>query len=240
MQYLALAADYDGTLAHGGHVDEPTVAALRALRASGRKLLLVTGREIAELEQVFPELELCDLVVAENGGLLYWPIEKREEVLAEPPPEAFILEASRREVKPFSVGRVVFATWRPHENVVLEILQQQGLGHQIIFNKDAVMVLPPQVNKATGLAAALKRLEIAPEHVVAIGDAENDFAFLDACGVAVAVENSLESVKKHCDLVVADHGRGVTELIGRMLQDDLASLGPRQPRDKIAERSIQH
>jgi hypothetical protein len=32
----------------------------------------------------------------------------------------------------------------------------------------------------------------------------------------------------------------VTELIQRMLADDLASLGPRQPRDKMAPRAIQH
>jgi hypothetical protein len=241
MQYQALATDYDGTLAHDGHVDEPTLAALRALRESGRKLILVTGRELPQLQQTFPELELCDVVVGENGGVLYWPADGREEVLAEPPPESFILEMSRLDVKPFSVGRVIFATWRPHEALVLEALQRLGLGHQIIFNKDAVMVLPPQVNKATGLAVALQRLEVDPRHVVGVGDAENDHAFLDACGVAVAVDNALAALKDRCDLVTAgDHGRGVTELIGRILADDLASLGPRQPRDQLASRSIQH
>ena len=241
MQYLALATDYDGTLAHDGHVDEPTLAALLALRESGRKVILVTGRELPELQQAFPELGLCDVVVGENGGLLYWPADGREEVLSEPPPESFILEMTRLDVKPFSVGRVIFATWRPHETIVLECLQRLGLGHQIIFNKNAVMVLPPQVNKATGLAVALQRLEIEPQRVVGVGDAENDHAFLDACGVAAAVDNALPALKERCDLVLpGDHGRGVSELIGRILADDLASLGPRQPRDKMASRAIQH
>jgi hydroxymethylpyrimidine pyrophosphatase-like HAD family hydrolase len=240
MPYSALATDYDGTLAHDGHVDPETVDALRALIASGRKVVLVTGREVSELLHIFPEVSLCDVVVAENGGLLYWPNEGREEVFAEPPPEQFVLEMSRLDVKPFSVGRVVFATWRPHETTVLEAIQRLGMGHQIIFNKDAVMVLPPQVNKATGLSKALKRLGIAPECVVGIGDAENDYPFLDACGVAVAVENALEPLKSSCDLVVADHGRGVVQIIQRILEDDLASLGPRQPRNKLMPRAILH
>ena len=53
MRYLALCTDYDGTIAHHGRVDKPTIAALEDLRASGRKLVLVTGREMVDLHQVF-------------------------------------------------------------------------------------------------------------------------------------------------------------------------------------------
>jgi hydroxymethylpyrimidine pyrophosphatase-like HAD family hydrolase len=241
MHYLALATDYDGTLAQNGHVDDDTLGALVRLRDAGRKIILVTGRELPELEAAFPQLGVCDVVVAENGGLLYFPDEDREEVLAEPPPEALVAEMSRLDVKPFSVGRVLIATWRPHETQILEALQRLGIGYQIIFNKKSVMVLPANVNKATGLSAALARLNVAAEQVVGVGDAENDHAFLDMCGVAAAVDNALEAIKERCDLVLAgDHGRGVIELAGRLLDDDLASLGRRRPRAKAAARSIPH
>lgn len=241
MQYQALATDYDGTLAHDGHVDEETLHALERLRASGRKVILVTGRELPDLRATFPAMAICDCVVAENGALLYWPKLDREEVLAEAVQQVFIDEMVRLDVKPFSVGRVIFATWRPYEAQVLEAIQKLGLGYQIIFNKRAVMVLPANVNKASGLRSALQRLGLTPEQVVAVGDAENDHAFLDASGVAVAVSNALEPLKEKCDMVTAgDHGRGVTELIDRILTDDLASLGPRRPREKSAERAIQH
>ena len=49
MRYLALACDYDGTIAHHGKVDRQTMAALERVRSSGRKLLLVTGRELDDL-----------------------------------------------------------------------------------------------------------------------------------------------------------------------------------------------
>jgi hypothetical protein len=73
MQFQALAADYDGTLATDGVVDEKTIAALHRLRDSGRRLILVTGRIMPQLLQVFPQLDLCDLVVSDNGAVLFDP-----------------------------------------------------------------------------------------------------------------------------------------------------------------------
>ncbi len=79
MRFLALACDYDGTLAHHGRVEASTIAALERVRASGRKLLLVTGRQLDDLRSVFVEVDLFDAVVAENGALLYDPRTQREQ-----------------------------------------------------------------------------------------------------------------------------------------------------------------
>ena len=49
------------------------------------------------------------------------------------------------------MGRVIFATWRPHETTVLETIQRLGIGYQIIFNKRAVMVLAEQYQQGHGL-----------------------------------------------------------------------------------------
>ena len=49
MHYVALATDYDGTIAHHGEVDAPTLAALERLRGASRRLILVTGRELDDL-----------------------------------------------------------------------------------------------------------------------------------------------------------------------------------------------
>jgi hydroxymethylpyrimidine pyrophosphatase-like HAD family hydrolase len=78
---------------------------------------------------------------------------------------------------------------------VLQTIQQLGLELQVIFNKGAVMVLPPSLNKAAGLQQALMELKLSPRNTVGIGDAENDHAFLAACECGVAVANALESVK---------------------------------------------
>jgi len=70
MYLIAFATDYDGTLAHHGRVDAPTIAALERLKASGRKLLMVTGRDLPDLQHAFDRLDLFDMVVAKNGALL--------------------------------------------------------------------------------------------------------------------------------------------------------------------------
>jgi phosphoglycolate phosphatase (TIGR01487 family) len=228
MRYLALATDYDGTLAHDGKVDEATVAALRRFRASGRRLILVTGRVMPELEATFGHLELFERIVAENGALLHDPATKEEKTLTLPPKPEFVESLKKQGVSPISTGRVIVATWEPHEKTVLKTIRDMGLEMQIIFNKGAVMVLPSGVNKATGLKATLKILGLTPSQCIGVGDAENDHAMLTLCAFGVAVSNALPAVKEHADLVTeADHGAGVAELIDRVLADDLAGVQPK-------------
>ncbi len=225
MRYLALATDYDGTLAHHGTVSDATWAAVQRLRDSGRKVLLVTGRELEDLQTVCPRLDLFDLVVAENGALLYRPATRELRLLAEKPPEAFLQELRRRGVGPVSVGHAIVATWEPHQAAVLGAIHDLGLELHVIFNKGAVMVLPTGVNKASGLTAALAELGLSPHNVVGVGDAENDHTFLCLCECAVAVANALPPLRAHADLITrGPHGEGVTELIDALLADDLAPL----------------
>ncbi|HLQ35915.1 MAG TPA: HAD-IIB family hydrolase [Chloroflexota bacterium] len=225
MRYLALACDYDGTLAKDGRVAAATLKALERLRESGRRLILVTGRELENLMSVFGEIGLCDIAVLENGALIYRPGDRSTKLLAEAPPETFVELLRQRDVAPLSTGRAIVATWEPHETTVLEAIHEMGLEMQVIFNKGAVMALPSGVNKGTGLYHALDELELAPHNVVGIGDAENDHAFLACCECAVAVDNALPVLKERADLVTKGaRGAGVVELIERLLTNDLIDL----------------
>src|SRR6516162_10262553 len=78
MLFVALAADYDGTLAHDGAMAPSTLDALKRLKAAGKRLILVTGREVESLKSVCDALFVFDIVVAENGAVLYFP-DSREE-----------------------------------------------------------------------------------------------------------------------------------------------------------------
>ena len=225
MRYLALASDYDGTIARDGIVDDKTVKALERFRQSGRKLVLVTGRELPDLENTFSRIDLFDFVVAENGALLYNPVTRAKRALAPPPLTNFIEDLKRRGVDGLSVGEVIVATWHPHETAVLESIRDLGLDLQVIFNKDAVMILPAGVNKMTGLSHALDEMKLSRHNVVGVGDAENDQAFLGCCECSVAVANAIPSVKERADWVTEQaQGGGVAELIDRLLADDLSSL----------------
>jgi HAD superfamily hydrolase (TIGR01484 family) len=234
LRYFCLISDYDGTLAHDGQVTASTLEALKRVKASGRKLVLATGRELPDLLRVFPETSLFDLVVVENGALLYNPATGEKRLLAEAPPPVFVEELRRRGVEPLSVGESIVATWHPHEATVLEVIRTLGLEMQVIFNKEAVMILPSGVNKGTGVRVALEELGLSTHNALGVGDAENDHAFLGICECSVAVGNALPVLKERADVVTAKtHGAGVEEIIEQLLADDLRSLQPRLRRHDI-------
>ena len=234
MRYFALATDYDGTLAEDGKVSAHTLRALQKLRESGRRVLLVTGRELPELQTLMPDLSVFDLVVAENGAIVYDPAQQDEEDIANPARDDFIAALRKKKVEPLSVGRSIIATFKPNDTVVHETIREMGLDLQIVFNKEAVMVLPPGVNKASGMRDALGRLGLSRHNVAGIGDAENDFAFLELCETSAAVDNSVPKLKETVDLVTKGaRGAGVRELVRRILKDDLRSIDSTVPRHRL-------
>ena len=225
MWFTALATDYDGTLATDGVVSPETITALTEFRKSGRKLLMVTGRRLQDLLDVFPEVQLFDLIITENGAVLYTPTTKETTTIAPPPLPKLVELLQKKGVTPLEIGDSIVATWIPNESLVFEAIQELGLEHQVIFNKGAVMILPPGVNKASGLAAALRRLGMSAHNVVGIGDAQNDLAFLTACECSVAVANALPSVQEAADITVnAARGAGVEQIMQRLIDTDLAEL----------------
>ena len=243
MKYLALATDYDGTLASDGQVDQATLNALERWKATGRRLILITGRRLDDFLSVFPQIDIFDLAIVENGAVLYSPAEGTVTDLGEPPPPEFVEQLRDRitqhaaapdsaaDSPALATGRVIVATWQPYDAIARTLMRERGLQQwQIIMNKRAVMILPQGVDKVTGLQAALKQLDLPVEAVVGVGDAENDLTFLQMCGLSAAVENALAEVKTAVDWVAqTPRGAGVTELINKVLAND------RPPSEKSAE-----
>ncbi len=232
MRFRAIAVDYDGTLAEDGRVAPETLEALRRAKRSGRRLLLVTGRELEELMGVFPEVDVFDAVVAENGALLYrpCPAPPTERPLASPPPPELVRTLQERGVAPIATGRIIVATREPHQRTVVDTIHDLGLELEVIFNKGAVMILPSGVNKASGLRAALDELGLDPREVVGIGDAENDHSLLAACGIGVAVANAVDALKEAADVVTAEpDGRGVVEAIDELIATDFEDVARTKP-----------
>jgi hypothetical protein len=90
------------------------------------------------------------------------------------------------------------------------------------------------VNKATGLEAALLELGLSAHNCVGVGDAENDHAFIRLCECGVAVANALPLIQERADWVTRDpNGAGVTELVEKLIDSDLADLEGRLSRHAI-------
>ncbi len=231
MPILALACDYDETLAAKGQIDSRTVQALVRLTRSGAKVILVTGRQLGDLFEVCPQTGLFDCVIAENGAVLYQPATRRTQLLADRPPERFLERLRERGVQPLAAGQAIVATVQQHRRAVSETIAEMGLDLEIVFNRDSLMVLPSGVNKATGLSLALEELKVPAANVVGIGDAENDAAFLEMCGFSVAVANAIPAIQEAADMVTrGDHGAGVVEVINKVITGDLFRLKTPLPR----------
>jgi HAD superfamily hydrolase (TIGR01484 family) len=223
--FLALATDYDGTIAHHGDVAESTCEALKRWKATGRKLILVTGRELPDLGRVFHAIDLFDRLVIEKGAMLFNPVTHERRILAAAPPRNFVDRLRAKGVRPLSVGEVIVATLENQKAVVLETIEELGLKLKIILNKGALMILPVNVDKTTGLTETLKELNISAADTAGVGDAENDHAFLGMCGYSVAVANALAPLKKQVHYVTkATHGAGVEELIQKLLAEHPSDL----------------
>ena len=116
----------------------------------------------------------------------------------------------------------------------MEAIRDLGLEHHVIFNRESVMVLPPGVNKATGLAAALDELQLSTHEVVGIGDSENDHALFQASELAVAVASAVPTLRDAADWVTArSNGAGTSEALLALAADDMAGHAKRLTRHRI-------
>ena len=153
------ACDYDGTIAVDGRVAEPTARALERVCQSGRKLVLVTGRTLPDLERAYPECErMFDAIVAENGAVLYRPGTREVRALGAPP-EPSLLQALRRRGVAFALGTSSIHTAAAAAEATLAAIREVGVERTLVFNRDSLMLLPAGVTKGSGLEAALAAMD---------------------------------------------------------------------------------
>jgi len=222
MNCKALATDFDETIAESRRVRPETLEALRKVREAGISLVLITGRSVENVIEIFPEVDLFHLVLGENGSVMYAPDSKVITLLSDPPRPEFIYALKSKGVDPLMLGLVMVAAWAEHLQTIQDTISELNLPLEITFNNGAAMVTPAGVNKGSGLIAAARVLGIEVGAVVAVGDAENDGALLEAAGYSVAVANAVPELKAKADFVTAGTaGYGVVELVELMLDGKL-------------------
>jgi hydroxymethylpyrimidine pyrophosphatase-like HAD family hydrolase len=225
-RYRGFAIDYDGTLAESEAASPAVLEAVAEVRGSGRRVVLVTGRIMAELRAVFPDVQAhFDAIVAENGCILVTS-DGSSSPLADPV-DASLGRALEANGVPYRTGEVLLATKAGHAPAILDAVERLGLELQLIRNRTELMVLPSGTNKGTGLIAALAELGIDRHNVVAIGDAENDHSLFTASEIGVAVGNAIDSLKDHAEVVLSqENGHGVASFLRQVVNGDLALVEP--------------
>jgi hydroxymethylpyrimidine pyrophosphatase-like HAD family hydrolase len=218
MYCRVIACDFDGTGAANGQMEPQVAAALGKAQAQGFATLLVTGRVLEDVQAACAELQMFDAVVAENGAIVWLCRLGRTIQLGTPPPERFFGELRAGGV-PFHTGAVVVGTWDRHASQLLELIRRLGIDGQLIFNREALMLLPSGINKAVGVRRALEELGRSEHNLIAFGDAENDLPLLAAAEIGVAVRDSVPGVAAQADDRLSQPGgAGVAQCIHRLLE----------------------
>ena len=219
MKLAAIALDYDGTIAVKDTLEPSVRSAIGAVRAAGVVVLLVTGRRLEDLRRVAGDLTCFDVVVAENGAVVEFPLYGRHVVLGHPPSPAFVTELRRRGVT-CEPGEVLVEAAGADASTLIDVIHALELPLVLTFNRGRVMALPQAVGKSTGLKHALHTLRISVHNAIAIGDAENDHDMLDVCEVGVAVEWGSAALRAVADDIV--RGTGPSAVAGYLREMAIA------------------
>ncbi len=224
--FKVLASDLDGTLVHEYNesgqplITSATWDALRRVKAAGLTLILVTGRTMESFIHSGPYAEIFEALITEDGAVVYFTRRETVKLPFGRLPAAVVQRLEEMQI-PLERGMSIVATHVPHDQAILQVLQELNIGATIEYNRGAIMLLPPGATKGTGLAYALRELGFSLRNVIACGNAENDRSMFEVAELAIAVPNALPKIKAIADAVLpspdSDVGIGVEVLVKKLL-----------------------
>ncbi len=208
----AIVCDYDRTLTDESLVlSLNAVTSLKSARKNGIKVFIASGRRLPFLVDVTAGRGFVDAIIAENGAVIYDPVNGAKILLGEGLEE---LKSAFADVDFVEVEEVIVATTRPYLKDVKEIIETNGLSVDIELNRDDVMIMPKGIDKGSGIVKAAEIYRIDRKNLAGIGDAENDLKMFGVAGVKVAVANAVDALKDEADIVCSEpYGDGVTEFV---------------------------
>jgi hydroxymethylpyrimidine pyrophosphatase-like HAD family hydrolase len=169
---MVIAVDVDGTLFDGTEVALQAIEALRAARADGHTMVIVTGRRWEELGHVVSEvLPMISRAICEEGGVLVNVGTGELTLLAEPAEPDLITALRAAGVPDLDIGHVVIGAPTTSLDMVTEVRDQVGSQRRVIINKGSIALAPAGSDKGTGLRAAIADLHLEGRAIIAIGDA---------------------------------------------------------------------
>jgi hydroxymethylpyrimidine pyrophosphatase-like HAD family hydrolase len=209
--------DYDGTLTYNGHtIPKAALDALQRVKHADLATLgIISGRDLPFLENVNLEASgVFSFLVAENGAISKFESSGVETILGQDWAERARKVFSNSKI-PIRFARVIGATSLEHAEQVSEVLEKSGLDSKLVPNKDSLMILPPNVDKGTGVAATLQYFGSTKKiFLTCFGDGENDLALFAPADQRVAVANAVDALKQIADVVTKEPGGlGVAEYL---------------------------
>jgi phosphoglycolate phosphatase (TIGR01487 family) len=216
---LAVGVDYDRTLTDNFlEISKEGIESLKLARKHGLKIILVSGRVTDFMMKLNKKYDIADVLVAENGAVLFFQKENKKILTSNN--DLNLRTLLHNTDFPMEFGEVIASTKVEYEKKLLKTIDIKKINIRLIRNVDSIMLLPPNVDKGTGILKALEILGIDKKNLAVIGDGENDMEMFSVAGVKVAVANAVKILKRNADIVCKNpYGEGVSEFIGTILKN---------------------
>ena len=230
-KYKALMLDLDGTTIKNQKQAVPTEKVIRAIEKAKQKVAVgvVTSRPEFWAMPVIKILSLNAPCVFAGGGQIIDP--QTSKILWEkqiPYDEAEKIRGVLTELKIPFIGDGKFEFGIPdidQEKISLiksklkafkNIEVQRTLGYE--GEKDWIQITNINATKQYAIYEVSKILKIKPLEIIGVGDAYNDFPFLMACGLKVAMGNAVSELKTIADYIAPTIDEdGVADVIEKFI-----------------------
>ena len=205
MNKKILAVDIDGTITLNGwgSIHLGALKKLRQLKDDGHKIILVTGRSSVEgyLLSIFGGL--THMAVGENGGCITYGDIMNHKIIGNKGECIQALAFLQNRIDGKIKEKPVFPRMT---EVVLErtfdiskaqkILDEEGLDVGLFDSGYAFHINSRGIDKGAGFLEALNMLECDVSDAIAIGDSETDVPLFNLIPNNIAVNNSIDDLKK--------------------------------------------
>ncbi|WP_141434245.1 Cof-type HAD-IIB family hydrolase [Bacillus sp. 03113] len=223
-----IALDMDGTvLNEEQEISLENRKAIKEAIDQGVHVVISTGRSLKTLQKYLDTLELSSYLVTVNGSEIWddtgvlmersivqndliqwmWELSKLHETNF----WAISTEQVWHNELPTDLSTSEWLKFGFHidDDQVRETVKKQLVENGLLeisnsspFNLE---VNPLGINKAKGLEAVCKKLNLTMENVMAVGDSLNDIAMIREAGLGVAMGNAQDIVKETADDITASN-----------------------------------
>ena len=219
MTIKVIVTDMDGTfLDDAKQYDRARfMAQYQELKKRDIEFVVASGNQYYQLISFFPELKDEISFVAENGALVFEHGKHKHlnfvacglqsAYVSENAPESFVALMSKHyhRLKPVKDYQDIddvlfkFSLNLPDQQIPLVIdhlhSALDGIMKPVTSGFGFIDLIIPGLHKANGISRLLKRWNLSPQNVVAIGDSGNDAEMLKMARYSFAMANAAESIK---------------------------------------------
>ena len=227
----AIAVDIDGTITDSNKkIHLEAIEWLRKLESVGIPILLSTGNVRSITYGLWRFIGATGPMVCENGGVVWHP-GWGEVILRADGKRAYEAAKFVGEKLGLDHQGITTNSWResewclfPNEDLeaITNLIENSEYSDLAVLRTGfAIHLMEPHLSKGSGLEIALERIGIAPEDVLAVGDAPNDISMFELVGHSIAVGGSFKELEE-CASVISPYPHGdtfkpmITSLLDRL------------------------